>query len=185
VSLTPNDFQQNVLKTECSITDDTRERLSRQGYELTRCLATIVNQADNLDVLKKYIYYNRQNEAATALPFRLEPEEDARLKELARLLHSISGIITEGGELAAEALRYITEGGELDKVNLMEEYGDTSYYVAQGSNEVGYTLEETLVTNNTKLEARYKGGFSENAANNRNLDVERKILEDGSENVNT
>lgn len=46
----------------------------------------------------------------------------------------------------------------------------------------GTTIEEGRATNIAKLKARYGDKFTENAALNRDLETERKILEDGMKN---
>jgi hypothetical protein len=51
------------------------------------------------------------------------------------------------------------------------------WYVANICNINKWDLREILETNINKLEARYPEKFTEDKALNRNLDIERKILE--------
>ena len=102
-----------------------------------------------------------------------------RLQDLGtiRLLHAMIGLCTESGEFQDMMKKHIFYGKEIDKVNLVEELGDIMWYMAVACDELGVSLEEVMEKNAAKLAARYKGGFSEKKANNRNLKTERKILE--------
>lgn len=93
------------------------------------------------------------------------------------LQHAITGIHTEGAEMADALKRHLFYGTELDKVNLGEEIGDVLWYVQLAAMALGTDLEAAMKVNMKKLEARYNGAFSEDAAVNRDTDVEREILE--------
>lgn len=97
------------------------------------------------------------------------------------LQHAITGIHTEGAEMADALKRHLFYGTELDTVNLGEEIGDVIWYVQLAAMALGTDLEAAMKTNMKKLEARYQGKFSEDAAVNRDLDTEREILEDSAE----
>lgn len=97
-----------------------------------------------------------------------------------RLLHGAIGCGTEAGELLDQVKRHIFYGKDLDAVNVMEECGDLLWYIALTLDSVGYTLEEAMAHNIDKLRARYPKKFTEEAALNRDLVEERKILEDKS-----
>lgn len=183
--ITPNEYQQNVLKTECEITPELLARVASKGGWFVAYLNQLSSMAGPLDDLKKYGFYGKSNKAAALINSPLNPEKTARLQECVRLLHSVCGITTEAAELAEALMSYILHGGTLDTVNIMEEFGDVEWYSAQGSNAVGYTSEQVLTRNNEKLAARYKGGFTAKAAIERNLEVERDILENGTQDTNT
>jgi len=102
-----------------------------------------------------------------------------RLQDLGtiRLLHAMIGLCTESGEFQDMVKKHIFYGKEIDKVNLIEELGDLMWYMAVAADELGVSFEEIMEKNAAKLAARYKGGFSEKKATNRNLKTERKILE--------
>lgn len=93
-----------------------------------------------------------------------------------RKLHCAMGVFTEGGELLA-AVRKQLEGQPLDDVNFAEEIGDVQWYAAIGADASETTLEHIQVTNIAKLAARYPEKFTPEAALQRDLDKERKILE--------
>lgn len=96
-----------------------------------------------------------------------------------RLLHSALGIFTEAGEMLEAILKQF--GGEpLDVANFAEELGDVDWYKAIAHDETGISEEQLRETNIAKLKARYPGKFVSQAAINRDLNAERKVLEDGA-----
>lgn len=103
----------------------------------------------------------------------------ARLADpsLIRLLHAGVGLATEAGEFQNALKKAIFYGKPVDKVNLAEEVGDVMWYVALACNELDVDLESVMKTNIDKLQARYPNKFTETDALNRNLEVERAILE--------
>ena len=94
-----------------------------------------------------------------------------------RLLHAMMGIQTESGEFTDALKRFIFYGEPVDKVNLGEELGDLFWYIAIACDELGISFEQVWEKNIAKLKARYGEKFSEAAALERNLPVERKTLE--------
>jgi NTP pyrophosphatase (non-canonical NTP hydrolase) len=94
-----------------------------------------------------------------------------------RLLHAMMGVQTESGEFTDALKRFIFYGKPIDKVNLGEELGDLFWYIAIACDELGISFEQVWENNIAKLKARYGEKFSEAAALNRNLPVERKVLE--------
>ena len=93
-----------------------------------------------------------------------------------RLLHAMIGLCTETGEFQDSLKKHIFYGKEIDKVNLKEELGDLCWYISIALDELGLTYEEIMQTNIDKLRARYGEKFTENAAINRDLDNEVKVL---------
>ena len=93
-----------------------------------------------------------------------------------RLLHAMIGLCTETGEFQDSLKKHIFYGKEIDKVNLKEEMGDLCWYIAIALDELGLSFEEIMQTNIDKLKARYGEKFTEQAALNRNLDNENKVL---------
>jgi NTP pyrophosphatase (non-canonical NTP hydrolase) len=95
-----------------------------------------------------------------------------------RLLHAAMGACTESGELLDSLKKAIFYGKELDVVNFKEELGDILWYLAIAYHELDGSFEESMETNIAKLRARYGGKFDAARAVKRNLETERKILED-------
>ena len=98
-----------------------------------------------------------------------------------RLLHAATGLVTESAEFMDQLKRHIFYGKDLDEVNLIEELGDLSWYIAEALDELGVTLEEVWIKNHNKLvNKRYKNGFTKEAALNRDLAAEREALEENT-----
>ena len=94
-----------------------------------------------------------------------------------RLLHAGIGLATESGEFLDALKKSIFYGKELDRVNLKEEIGDLLWYCAIALDELDGDFESVMATNIAKLKARFPNKFTEEDAENRNLDKEREILE--------
>lgn len=92
-------------------------------------------------------------------------------------LHMVLGMQTEVAEIADVYKKCIAYKKPLDYVNIKEELGDAMWYIANLCNMHGWDLRDILDTNIAKLEARYPEKFTEEQALNRNLSVERQILE--------
>lgn len=93
------------------------------------------------------------------------------------LLHAAIGIGTEAGEMLDAFKRKLFYGKELDVVNVKEELGDLIWYMAILMRELDLDFHEILQLNIDKLRARFPEKFTENHALNRDLEVERNILE--------
>lgn len=94
-----------------------------------------------------------------------------------RLLHAAMGLATEAGELLDALKRHLFYGAPLDRVNVKEELGDTSWYLALAIDELRTTLHDVQTANINKLRARYPDKFAEYDALHRDLTAERRELE--------
>jgi len=124
----------------------------------------------NFNVFKTYIL-RTENRDFESIRDRLS------LKRTIRLLHGSVGVSTEAGELLDAVKKYIFYGKPIDRVNIKEEIGDALYYIALLMDELDLKLEDILEVNISKLRTRYPDKFSEEKAENRDLQAERKILE--------
>lgn len=97
-------------------------------------------------------------------------------KEL-RILHAGMGLATESGEFLDALKKAIFYGKPLDEVNLREEVGDLLWYCAIALDALNGDFESVMQTNIDKLKARYPEKFTEDKAIDRDLNTERKILE--------
>lgn len=104
------------------------------------------------------------------------PEES---RKLARLLHALLGMVTEIGEIADVLKRRVVYGTALDEVNLVEEHGDESWYMAIFLDALGSSWDESWTRNIAKLKARFPKKFEAAQALNRDLAAERRALEGG------
>ena len=92
-------------------------------------------------------------------------------------LHMILGMQTEAAEIADVYKKNIAYGKDLDLVNVKEEIGDLMWYIVNLCTLNGWNLEDIMQTNIDKLKARFPEKFTNENALNRDLDIERRILE--------
>ena len=175
------EYSERVLANESVVTNSTYdiERLKRAAH-----LVTISNEI--LNQVKREIFYKKSDfekydklnsdlkEAVDNVQVPLEKplEEIISL----RVLHALLGLNTESAELL-ECIPKVINGEALDSVNLNEELGDVLWYQAVLVDALQLDLNSTMEVNALKLEKRYKKGFNFEQAVHRDLDAERKILE--------
>lgn len=92
------------------------------------------------------------------------------------ILHAILGVASEAGE-QVEAIETTMATGKFDAINLMEESGDTKWYLAMLLRALGFAWDEDERRNIAKLRDRYPEKFTTQLANDRNLSAERATLE--------
>jgi len=114
-----------------------------------------------------------QKLAARTLPKLSSEQEDIQ--------HMLFGMMTELGELVDSYKKHYAYGKPLDMVNVMEEMGDIMWYWAGMCTITGINAPHTLQVNIDKLLARYPDKFTEDQALIRDLERERRILDDGYE----
>lgn len=93
------------------------------------------------------------------------------------LLHACLGLVTEAGEIADAIKKHHAYGKPLDLTNLREELGDIMWYIPLMCRALGAEMDDVATINIAKLRARYPEKFDRESALNRNLEAERKILE--------
>ena len=96
-----------------------------------------------------------------------------------RLIHAAIGINTENGEFSDVVKKSLFYGRTLDKTNAIEELGDILWYINIACDVLDVTMEEVMERNINKLKVRYPKQFSQEAEQNRDLEKERKVLEEG------
>ncbi len=99
--------------------------------------------------------------------------------DMVPLLHSVIGLTGEAGELASAIQKWMYYGKPLDETNVVEEFGDALWYIAEGLEAIGWNMEDVMKLNIQKLQKRYPEKFTEELAaeENRNLQAEREVLE--------
>lgn len=120
-----------------------------------------------------------KNTKKTDHDFKTAGEMAERAFKEARLVHYVLGVGTEAAELQDVVKKHIAYNKPLDTVNIKEEIGDALWYLARICDLYGWTFEEIMELNINKLKKRYGDKFTEEAAINRNITEERKILEEG------
>lgn len=171
-----------------------RSRLQDNDKLLFNALRDCAIMANRIDAFKKVVAYGLDPESEKGREklgkiddkiTHLENINEEKLdykplqdETFARLVHYYLGVFSEAGELI-EALIAGIETGNMDLVNLREEHGDIFWYLARASRTIGSTFEHEMFLNNKKLNGeRYAGGYSDNKAIDRRVDVEREILEE-------
>lgn len=146
-------------------------------------LNDLICAGNDLDKIKKKLFYNKGDTKDFIQKHELPLQQRFYSAEEIDVIHAILGIITEGVELAEALFLFLdTEnvtphGGKFDVPNLKEENGDIFWYQAILAKACGFTFEEVQDTVIAKLKHRYPDKFTSEAAINRDLDGERKILE--------
>lgn len=170
----PFNYQTEALQTLSNQFHD--EKVSIGALE-THIEDAVVNLGF-LDDMKKAIFYGKGDEYSPDPDLCiLRDQLAADPKTGEHIIHGIIGVATEAGELLEALLLCIKEGTPIDKVNLKEEIGDVFWYLAVLAHACGTNFEEIQRTNIAKLRARFPNKFTEYDAQNRNLAVERAILE--------
>lgn len=106
------------------------------------------------------------------------PELTDRLLNNVRGIHAVMGLDTEAGELTDAFKKHIFYGKPLDKINVKEEIGDLFWYLAILCDEFDLSFEQCMEVNIAKLKVRYPDKFSNEKAVTRDLEQERRVLED-------
>jgi len=148
---------------------------------LADCLMESIQALQLLDAVKKTLFYGKENKFITPSQHYKSCESvifsfPDPIKAI-DIIHSIIGKATEAGELLELLYATIFQGAKFDVTNFKEEIGDGLWYDAVGLEAVGSNFSEVQKTNIAKLRARFPNKFSEYDANNRDLFLEREILE--------
>lgn len=183
-------FIKDAIRTE-SLIEKVQVSDTHTMYSILR---SFVASATLLDMLKKNIYYGKEisqekwadtlntlTENSNALKSGFYPglAKSATLHIDPRIFHGVIGIATESAELIEATLNHLVLMKKLDDVNIQEEIGDVFWYIAILIDSIGGdwdNIQETVVA---KLKKRYSDKFTSEDAINRDLDAERKLLEDG------
>ena len=104
------------------------------------------------------------------------PGGDSQL--LTYLVHALMGMQTESAEFTDMIKKCLIYGKPIDEVNLLEELGDIAWYMNLALNKLGYTWVDMFDRNIAKLKVRFPDKFTPEKALTRDLEAERKALED-------
>jgi len=121
-----NDYVKQVLVTECGYSHSTVERIKELQEDALGKLLSVVVFGGHLDNLKKYLFYGRDSISSSVKTYNLQG-----VFKNPRSLHALIGLITELPELLDAVSRN-------DKVNIKEEIGDLTWYLAILVDEYGF-----------------------------------------------
>ena len=154
--------------------------------DLRHVLMGVAGFASDLNLIKKLLFRGKTREE-----LNFNPAEKPTVAELIDglsainawspadidVLHGAIGVITEAGEVAEYLLRW-AEGNPFDRVNVLEESGDLSWYIVRSLRGIGVTLDQSNRANIDKLRGRHGEAFDVFRDANRNLTAEQSKLED-------
>lgn len=192
-----NEFQGLALRTESRISNINVDQKS-----IISLLKMTVALTEILDGVKKAVFYNKtsklQENFFSNLDVILDEARELDLDFSAlgveavinsnthydnidpRVFHGILGIVTESGELASALLKcFENSGTTIDPVNVQEEMSDIGWYEAILHDTLKLDWGQGLENVINKLRVRYPDKYSDEAAENRNLEAERAELEKG------
>lgn len=176
-------FVAGVLRTESPVDNpavQARFKNSEVIKELYTAINNMVGYSKDLDALKKFCFYGKLSPDLwfSAQAHEVAPSiQKALTPQVIRLIHAAMGLATEAGEILEHLRDHVFDEKPLDTVNLVEEGGDTMWYMGLYSDALKTKLEEIKRINNAKLKSRYPDKFTEEKAIERNLDQERQVLE--------
>lgn len=176
--MNPKEYVENAIKTESPAIDvlNRWNENKTKVHNLLKILQEFEILSRALDNYKKNTFYNKPVELKDYdANFQLSTRE--LTVDDVRLLHMTLGIITEAGELVQAIMKSLQDQQPLDKVNMSEEIGDNLWYLAIGCDTLAVDMVNIMERNIAKLKARFPNKFSDEKANNRDLETERKILE--------
>ncbi len=75
------------------------------------------------------------------------------------LINGVMGLCGESGECVDMVKKYLFQGHELNREELVKELGDVAWYLAVTAHAIGYPLDTVLEMNVEKLKNRYPDGF--------------------------
>jgi len=152
---------------------------------------TTVDKLTNRPKKKKKTnrYTNYEDFVSKEIALMLNTECSPPIDISPRLLHAILGIVDEAGELTSIAKKKIYYNKPIDLINLLEEFGDLWWFMRLGLVAIKELFMPVVMTeaeildlvctmNEAKLSsARYKNGYTDEAAITRDLAQEREVLE--------
>lgn len=108
---------------------------------------------------------------------RLEGKTPEHNMMIARLIHAQLGLADELGEISKVIKKHLIYGAAIDELNVFEELGDSAWYSALALAAIRRGFTQAMERNIAKLQARFPGKFTQEAALTRDLEAERKALE--------
>lgn len=167
------------IRIDTTLTGSPEIKLGSWGPNTSDCVARYETPLSYDELAAKTdgdndFYDDVRFRVACEIPYYAEKQDHSKV----RLLHASLGIQTEGGEFADVLKKHLFYGRPLDYTNLREELGDLLWYIALAAKALDTTIAQLQDQNIAKLKARFGDKFSQDAAVNRDLDKERKVLED-------
>ena len=170
--------------------DVVRKDLYPTDAKLAFDLTNLMVNGQTADLMKRGLFYKEPNaklqERADAFKIKAEEmytatgqhiEADRKFTdEQIDIIHAALGLISEAGEIIEEVVMSFIDKRPTDHTNLREESGDVLWYEALLLRTIKSKFEDEAGRNLSKLAKRYPEKFTSEAALNRDLDAEKKVL---------
>lgn len=119
----------------------------------------------------KHVIYQGENDYADFVQSKVK--SGARIKEemssgQAHILHMSLGFVQEAAELSDQFKKWAIYQKQLDLENVREELGDALFFMTAIMTHFGISFTELQHLNRSKLDERYKEGYSNEEAQTRN-----------------
>jgi NTP pyrophosphatase (non-canonical NTP hydrolase) len=83
------------------------------------------------------------------------------------IVYPALGLAGESGEIAEKIKKWLRKDNELDREALLMELGDPLWYIASLADDLGYTLQDVIDANVSKLTSRKERGVIKGSGDNR------------------
>ena len=83
------------------------------------------------------------------------------------IVYPALGMVGESGEVAEKVKKWLRGDRELDKEALLSEVGDVLWYITSFADDLGFSLQEVLDFNVTKLSSRKERNVVKGDGDNR------------------
>jgi NTP pyrophosphatase (non-canonical NTP hydrolase) len=83
------------------------------------------------------------------------------------IVYPALGLSGESGEIAEKIKKWLRKDNELDKEALLLELGDPLWYITSLADDLGYTLQDVIDANVSKLTDRKDRGVLKGSGDNR------------------
>lgn len=173
-------YHELAQRTSAPITPEVVGRIKSPALlaDLAYALNRMEVFGEMLSKIKGHVYYNKAfAPERPELPDTHNPADQIRRDWEVKMLHGVLGMISEAGELAGAIFNWLFQGQPLDKINLVEEIGDSRWFQEEAFEALGVTSEQVEAVNILKLMQRFGGRFGEGQALMRDLERERFALE--------
>jgi len=86
---------------------------------------------------------------------------EAMTASKADAMHMAIGVSSDAGELLDAIKRWVIYDKPLDRANVIEELGDIEFFMEGLRQALSIARPEVIAANMAKLDARYKGGYTD------------------------
>lgn len=83
------------------------------------------------------------------------------------IVYPTLGMQGEAGEVSEKVKKWLRGDKDLDKAELIKEVGDVMWYISSLADDLGYTLQDVIDANVTKLTSRKERGVLHGNGDNR------------------